>query len=253
MTELEKENVKKISAETLAELDRILNTRKSQKPEDMKEKNERDARTKGERGAAHVPTIDKIKIPLAAGVRPYASAPHPTTRMGRMRESFAQRNRTIRALEKDMLLTAGVTGVGVVLGAGAMPSIVTAGAVGGSLAALYGLGRIEEKVWKQEAAGFLRTVGRGILSPVGIPVGIAVYGLGLLKQAGKNELAAAKSIAKGEGTLGHITDPIRWGWHLGTGAVNGFRPSTWERLKDTEKLTSIPGKMITKTWRFIMQ
>ncbi|MDD4318759.1 MAG: hypothetical protein PHW10_00300 [Candidatus Peribacteraceae bacterium] len=50
----------------------------------------------------------------------------------------------------------------------ALPFVASTAVAGG---ALYGLGRWHGKVWNSEPAGILKTMGRGIVSPVSVPLG----------------------------------------------------------------------------------
>ncbi len=211
-------------------------------PDETRKELEASAKTAEEKAAVLALTADQINALSSAGAYSFESAKRPEKK---------HYSRETSALLTGTGWTAGTVGLGVLVGAGAVSSSVVGGMVAGSLASLYGLGRLEEKIWKEKPAGFWRTVGRGVTSPFWIPAGLLKYGWKSTKQAGKKNYNAAKSIATGKNTVGHLTDPVRWGWHVFSGTVKGFQPSKWKELKDVEKVTALPGQAITKTLKFI--
>lgn len=243
-----KPTIASIDAKILAALRNVLNFNAPFRgPERTKDIIVSAARSPKQVQNAQALTVDQVKALSQIGAFPFVSPPTPPPSPSTPTEKELYKD----AFKKSALAGGVFLGGGLIAGTGLLSAGVVGGASAGSLFALYGLGRLEEKIWKQKPVGFLRTLGRGVISPLGIPTGLAKRGLEKVADAGKRNVAAAKSIATGKNTVGHLTDPVRWGWHIISGTVKGFQPSKWKELKDVEKVTALPGQAITKTFKFI--
>lgn len=148
-----------------------------------------------------------------------------------------------------------------ILGGAISPSMLTSAGMGiAGAGALYGMGRLHEKVWGLPKAGFLtNAIPRAVMSPVSVPLGLLWHGGKFMgrnaKQTAKGNWNAIPKMFKGESPgVKAATAPFWWPIRsakraLWNGIPNGWNETGFKQSKGMSKIGYPIGKLAKAPFR----